>query len=79
MPQLIGQDPNYMATCGNCGARFTFRRDELRAGAEKPNSPDRDHYTVVPCPQCRQAVDVTSKTYSTSYETARQQQRDDDY
>ena len=79
MPEIIGRNPKNEAECSNCGTQMTFQNNEVRAGERMPNSPDQDHRSVITCPNCRKAVDVTSKVGATSYESAAKQQRDEDY
>ncbi len=77
MVQVVGRNPNYEVDCTNCGNKLAFTRKDVRAGQPIPGSEERDHRSVITCPGCRQAVDVTTKMGATSRETAAQQEWDE--
>lgn len=79
MPEVIGRDPKHEVKCQNCGAKLRFRLDEVKAGEQRPHSPDRDHSSVITCPDCRKTIDVTLQVGATSYEQAAKQRRYEDH
>ncbi|MGD8373927.1 MAG: hypothetical protein PVI21_03660 [Candidatus Woesebacteria bacterium] len=58
MVKVVGG--GFRATCANCGSSLEFTQDDTRAGEHMANNPEQEYYTVITCPRCRRAVDVTS-------------------
>lgn len=58
MAKIISRDPDFQKKCGNCGVTFSYTRSEVRIGQQVPHDPEGDHYSVVNCPGCNQAVNV---------------------
>jgi hypothetical protein len=78
MVQVVGQNPNFSASCRNCGAQLAFTRKDIRAGSDRDQEGDRN--SLITCPQCRRPVDVTPKVGRVDAHTAAEQDRtDDDY
>jgi|GEM_PF-5015568 len=77
MVKVVGRNPNFSASCGNCGAQLEFTRTDVRAGSNSDDEGDRN--SLITCPQCRRSIDVTSKVGRVDARKAAEQDRADDY
>jgi len=73
MVKVVGTSAQRQEYCNNCGKLLEFTLAEVRAGGPIPGDDEGEHTSIIICPNCRCAVDVTSLVGPTSAEKAHRQ------